>query len=629
MYAPHRPNVSSAVSSAALDMRTFGLPWTKTTVKILVKAAIDGAAKLHDAVLNCSEQAQLGKRRRFSSRNGCSGAFMGLYASIRHVRHEHPKIQRELKAQLMDRHGEAGRVFYPHQQREGPLTREDPTRLDDSEYDGGARPINDDDQPTCDAIRVKKVCQLIVVRQDVRTNVLLVLGVAGFESKDEWESSEMGVVKWGARSGVQSRGQEAYGPYWSLPEIFAVATPHFGHTEINDIGYVCAVFFWPIPGPMDSDLGLFSITSTLIVIQIHRSFDSASLFASRHVSRWRFLENRIQALVPREQAVVRSRIAFSHLGIAMTYREPVLRNTVEYRALDPAYPPTFSKSSSSCASSQAARRVSKPDIASHNCDIKSALQRRVLPVAKHALLYHSNLRSPRLVLLPARWTYDPACGCSAWPEDLDTDRWFEGSHVMASLDYFPGTDCRLKNGLDICFLARGDRKSRRRESNPLLLKMFALKWPGNLLVVKRGCRDPGRALHITASEVSLINCVVERCMASDAIETCTCILTPCRILFMQSHFSVAPRFDCVTYGLAQSEPEVRSACQEQPKAWHLSVFLSVKRCVSLANGARSGMSKEWMHMRWTSAPLLPRRYSQSYSSATARAYRDGPCGPRT
>ncbi|KAI9058549.1 hypothetical protein FKP32DRAFT_1581860, partial [Trametes sanguinea] len=137
---------------------------------------------------------------------------------------------------------------------------------------------------------------------------------------------------------------------------------------------------------------------------------------------------------------------------------------------------------------------------------------RTLPVARHALLYHGELPRPQLVLLPSRFTYDPACGCAAWPEDLDTDSWFKGTHMATSIDYFPGTDCRLKNGYEIFFMGRRDRRIQRGETNAVLWKLFALKWPGNLIVMKRGFRDRGRTLHITKSEVSLINSLVERCV---------------------------------------------------------------------------------------------------------------------
>ncbi|KAH9858155.1 hypothetical protein C2E23DRAFT_880808 [Lenzites betulinus] len=117
---------------------------------------------------------------------------------------------------------------------------------------------------------------------------------------------------------------------------------------------------------------------------------------------------------------------------------------------------------------------------------------------------------PRMLLLPSRASFDPACGSSAWSEDLDTDEWFGGPQTIASIRSFPGTNCWLKNGYDVIVLARRARRRRPAELNKTVQKLFALPWVGNILVVKRGFRERGCALNITQPEVSLINSLIER-----------------------------------------------------------------------------------------------------------------------
>lgn len=83
---------------------------------------------------------------------------------------------------------------------------------------------------------------------------------------------------------------------------------------------------------------------------------------------------------------------------------------------------------------------------------------------------------------------------------------------MEAVDEFPGTQCHLSNGYSIIYLQ--NRRHRARPGvgplNTSLRKLFCLEWPGNIVVIKRGQSDRGRAVNITTPEVSLINAVVER-----------------------------------------------------------------------------------------------------------------------
>ncbi|KAI9057281.1 hypothetical protein FKP32DRAFT_1584107, partial [Trametes sanguinea] len=136
---------------------------------------------------------------------------------------------------------------------------------------------------------------------------------------------------------------------------------------------------------------------------------------------------------------------------------------------------------------------------------------RLIPSARRALLYSVECLQPHIVLLPCRDTYDPACGCEVWPEDLDTDEWFTGRQRRVSIRQFPGTDCRLKNSYDIFVLGRSlQQRPGSRGNNTTTSTLFSLKWTGNIIVIKRGFRDYGTAVNITAPEISLINSLVQR-----------------------------------------------------------------------------------------------------------------------
>lgn len=131
-------------------------------------------------------------------------------------------------------------------------------------------------------------------------------------------------------------------------------------------------------------------------------------------------------------------------------------------------------------------------------------------VSRYALLFPVYGAAPRLVLLPSREDWDPACGCPAFTDDLDTDMWFEGTQSVTAVESFPGTNCYLFNGYDIITLSGKDRRSVTATPNETLRRLFSIEWSGSLLVVKRASRYRGRAVHITPPEISLISTLVER-----------------------------------------------------------------------------------------------------------------------
>lgn len=160
---------------------------------------------------------------------------------------------------------------------------------------------------------------------------------------------------------------------------------------------------------------------------------------------------------------------------------------------------------------------------------------------------------PRLLLLPSRHDWDPACGCPAYPEDLDTDDWFTSGQVVSPVHHFPGTRCRLANGYDI-ISARGRKRAvKNAPLNGTLQQLFSVEWSGTLVVVKRASRHSGRAVHITSPEVSLINAVVERYAAEFLVlfsanlsffadgYTPSLVLKRC-VYSMRKHISFVPCF---------------------------------------------------------------------------------------
>ncbi|KAH9846471.1 hypothetical protein C2E23DRAFT_744019, partial [Lenzites betulinus] len=133
----------------------------------------------------------------------------------------------------------------------------------------------------------------------------------------------------------------------------------------------------------------------------------------------------------------------------------------------------------------------------------------LVSTARWGVIYEVRSTRARLILLPAKEDWDPACGAYANTEDLDTDRWFQEDPIIDSVHCFPGTDCGLLNGYDILSLQPyGDRDTA--GANNTVHRLFSMEWTGNLIVVKRGRFDPSRAVHISRSEINLINTLVHR-----------------------------------------------------------------------------------------------------------------------
>ncbi|KAH9895267.1 hypothetical protein C8Q73DRAFT_790434 [Cubamyces lactineus] len=131
-----------------------------------------------------------------------------------------------------------------------------------------------------------------------------------------------------------------------------------------------------------------------------------------------------------------------------------------------------------------------------------------LTVARKAVIYESHSRRSRLVFLAAREDWDPACGAPLSTDDLDMSDWLGSTnHRVTRMNRIPGTDCYLRNGFDIVTLRPDGCDAL---PNATIQTMFSKEWVGNLLVVKRGCHDPSRAISVTQSEVSTIDALVDR-----------------------------------------------------------------------------------------------------------------------
>ncbi|KAI9069264.1 hypothetical protein FKP32DRAFT_1560089, partial [Trametes sanguinea] len=139
-----------------------------------------------------------------------------------------------------------------------------------------------------------------------------------------------------------------------------------------------------------------------------------------------------------------------------------------------------------------------------------SLLQRLVYTAVTALIYEVDGTRPRLVRLACREEWDPASGCPACPEDLDTDPWFVDPQAVQAIDYLPGTRCRLANGYAIITMSRDSRRSGMGQPNMALQRLFSVEWPGTVMIVKRGRRHRARAVNLTPPEVSLINAVVHR-----------------------------------------------------------------------------------------------------------------------
>lgn len=143
-------------------------------------------------------------------------------------------------------------------------------------------------------------------------------------------------------------------------------------------------------------------------------------------------------------------------------------------------------------------------------DIFYFLPQRLVYAAVTALIYEVDGTRPRLVLLPCRDEWDPACGAPPHAEDLDTDPWYTDCQTVQSIDYLPGTRCRLANGFAIITVSIQAGRSGMAHPNQALHRLFSVEWPGTVLVVKCARRERGRAVNITYPEVSLINSMIHR-----------------------------------------------------------------------------------------------------------------------
>lgn len=117
-----------------------------------------------------------------------------------------------------------------------------------------------------------------------------------------------------------------------------------------------------------------------------------------------------------------------------------------------------------------------------------------------------SVRGPQRVLLShtEEWTWE--CGAPLGSEFLDMSTWFRlRPPRRASIDREPRTNLALSNGFDIYFDAQPGRRG---ITNASIELTYGLKWPGNVIVVKRSRRDDYTAAHITAAEVSLVGILV-------------------------------------------------------------------------------------------------------------------------
>ncbi|KAI0359345.1 hypothetical protein OH77DRAFT_1570606, partial [Trametes cingulata] len=134
---------------------------------------------------------------------------------------------------------------------------------------------------------------------------------------------------------------------------------------------------------------------------------------------------------------------------------------------------------------------------------------QLVRVARYGLLFPAEGRRPRRLLLACRDEWDPACGCGVFTEDLNYDAWIRAPQSVVRVSRFPGTLCHFANGYDIVHASSGAAGASSVPPNQVLLNLFSIEWPGSLLVVKTARRD-AHAIHITTSELSVVNAIVER-----------------------------------------------------------------------------------------------------------------------
>ena len=116
----------------------------------------------------------------------------------------------------------------------------------------------------------------------------------------------------------------------------------------------------------------------------------------------------------------------------------------------------------------------------------------------------------QLVLVVNDPEWSPSSGAGPAPENLNVKAWMPTDYEvrLIQVDRFPGTTCHLRNGYDICFLDQ--KASADVPLNTCLLDLFSIKWHGNVIVFKRGVREFGTAISITAPEIALVSAFLQR-----------------------------------------------------------------------------------------------------------------------
>ena len=143
--------------------------------------------------------------------------------------------------------------------------------------------------------------------------------------------------------------------------------------------------------------------------------------------------------------------------------------------------------------------------------LTSFCRQRLIPFACWALIFEQHATSPRRVRVPPVETWDPMCGAFANTEDLNVDNWFCEGRIITSINCFPGTDCRLRNGYDIVTLQPIPRRYGGPDDvNTNIRHNFYANVIGNLMVFKRSQTDNSRVVNITSPEISLVRAMVQR-----------------------------------------------------------------------------------------------------------------------
>ncbi|KAJ8473934.1 hypothetical protein ONZ51_g7559 [Trametes cubensis] len=150
-------------------------------------------------------------------------------------------------------------------------------------------------------------------------------------------------------------------------------------------------------------------------------------------------------------------------------------------------------------------------VSEFNQHVAFNLKARLIPFACWALIFEQHATSPRRVRVPPVETWDPMCGAFANTEDLNVDNWFCEGRIITSINCFPGTDCRLRNGYDIVTLQPIPRRYGGPDDvNTNIRHNFYANVIGNLMVFKRSQTDNSRVVNITSPEISLVRAMVQR-----------------------------------------------------------------------------------------------------------------------